>query len=135
VTQAFALGDIVAETVDVLVVDDHDDVRESTAEILRSEGYIVEQARHGDEALVVMKLCQVRAVVVDLRLPGIETMSTVAQMADPPTVILISAYPFGHEALRVFKDVFMQARKPVSPRRLVEMVGLALEQRWMKRRL
>lgn len=118
---------VLSRPVDVLVVDDHDDVRESTAEILRLEGYTVEEACDGYGALVMMKLREFRAVVLDLRLPGLEHIVALSEMEDPPPVILISAYPIGHQARTMLKNVVAHAQKPVSPSALAELVGRALD--------
>jgi CheY-like chemotaxis protein len=54
----------------VLLVEDDDDIRETLAEILLSEGYGVQAARNGREALEVLRREPLPGVILlDLRMP------------------------------------------------------------------
>ena len=82
----------------VLVVDDEQPIREIIAEVLDEEGYRVEQAANGREALRKLQLGRPDAIVLDLMMPemdGWEFARTCgAQHADNPIPILImSASP------------------------------------------
>ena len=54
----------------ILVVDDHDLVRERTAEALAALDYEVRQARNGDEALRSVRLEPPDLVLTDMQMPG-----------------------------------------------------------------
>ena len=81
----------------VLVVEDEPDHRTVARLTLRLGGYDVWEASSGEEALVVLSDRQPHAVVLDMRLPGIDGLSLLAklrsseQLATLP-VILCSAH-------------------------------------------
>jgi CheY-like chemotaxis protein len=54
----------------VLVVDDESDIREAIAELLCDEGYEVEEAGNGEEALVKAREHHPGLVLLDLMMPG-----------------------------------------------------------------
>src|SRR3970282_3006879 len=60
-----------ASTVSVLVVDDQAAIRESMVITFRREGYAVESAESGEEALELLYRKPFDLVVTDLRLTGI----------------------------------------------------------------
>jgi len=55
----------------VMLVDDEDDYRRATADLLSLEGYEVEQARDGREALERLKRKRFDVVLSDVRMPGV----------------------------------------------------------------
>lgn len=57
---------------DVLVVDDDDAIRETVADVLRSEGYDVNTAANGAEALVSVDGAPPRLVLLDMRMPVLD---------------------------------------------------------------
>jgi CheY-like chemotaxis protein len=78
----------------VLVVDDDFDIRQVLAEVLGDSGYSVVAARHGAEALEVLKTVTPRLILLDLSIPtmdGVEFRKR--QLRDPviasnPTVAI-----------------------------------------------
>jgi CheY-like chemotaxis protein len=55
-----------------LVVDDDDAIRTTVAEVLRAEGYVVNTAANGAEALVAVDQARPRVVVLDMRMPVLD---------------------------------------------------------------
>jgi len=53
----------------VLVVDDDDTLREMVAAVLADEGYAVQTARHGAEALSIVRQTPPDAILLDLMMP------------------------------------------------------------------
>ncbi len=53
----------------VLVVEDEDDIRDTLADVLTAEGYVVETAQNGLEALALVKSMEPDLVLVDLMMP------------------------------------------------------------------
>src|SRR5438067_5596219 len=53
----------------LLVVEDEPDIRAIVAEALAEEGYEVETAAHGAEALQVIDKDNLRAILLDMRMP------------------------------------------------------------------
>jgi len=115
----------------VLVADDNEAIRDTTAMILRAEGYSVIEAADGEEALheISTEACDV--VVLDVRMPkrdGFWVVENIDPMPPPPVVVMASAYNFDEETIhRLGARVSAYLRKPVAPARLLEAVGLAAE--------
>ena len=69
-------------TAAILVVDDDDDIRGVLRELMEEEGYQVEEARNGDEALRMLKKALRRFVVLlDLRMPVLDGMGVINAVA------------------------------------------------------
>ena len=113
--------------VDVLVVDDHEAIRTSVAELLRTAGYSVIEAENGEAALHALTDYEVGAVVLDLRMPGVDGLKVLETLHDPPPVIITSAFTLDlDEHQRVDDKIFLQLVKPFHPRRLIEAVASAI---------
>jgi CheY-like chemotaxis protein len=56
----------------ILVVDDDPAIRETVAEILRFEGYEVESAADGEQALEALARCSPAVVLLDMRMPVLD---------------------------------------------------------------
>ena len=56
----------------ILVVDDEPDIRETVAELLRDEGYTVQTAANGAEALQAVAHQVPAAVLLDMRMPVLD---------------------------------------------------------------
>lgn len=113
--------------VDVLVVDDHEAIRTSVAELLRTAGYSVIEAKDGEQALQALSDHTVGAMVLDLRMPGVDGLKVLETVADPPPVIITSAFTLElDEHQRVDEKIFLQLVKPFHPRRLIEAVASAI---------
>jgi CheY-like chemotaxis protein len=113
--------------IDVLVVDDNEAIRESVAELLRTAGYRVLEAEDGASALEALSQHKVGAVVLDLRMPGIDGLKVLETISDPPPVIVTSAFSLQlDEQERVDSKIFVQLVKPFHPRRLIDAVASAI---------
>lgn len=55
-----------------LILDDEESIRQSIAAYMEDEGYVVFQARSGEEALEIVKNNRIDEAVVDIRLPGMD---------------------------------------------------------------
>jgi len=112
---------------DVLVVDDHEAIRTSVAELLRTAGYSVLEAEDGEGALKALGQHQVGAMVLDLRMPGVDGLKVLETISDPPPVIVTSAFSLElDEQERVDSKIFVQLVKPFHPRRLIDAVASAI---------
>jgi len=74
-----------SERAGILVVDDDDDIRESLAWLLEDEGYRVDAAANGRDALVVLARIPLPSVaLVDLRMPVMDGVELIERLrADP----------------------------------------------------
>ena len=59
----------------ILIVDDDPDIRESLGDMLLHEGYIVESAASGEEALHQAKQKRFQAAILDIQLPDLNGLS------------------------------------------------------------
>jgi CheY-like chemotaxis protein len=79
----------------ILVVDDEENIRFLYQEELEEEGYTVEVAAHGQEALEKVNAFQPDLVTLDIRMPGmdgVETLRKIREVQRDLPVILCSAY-------------------------------------------
>jgi len=84
-----------AEPKKILVIDDEADVRSVVQRILRDVGHEVMCADCGETALRMMEKDKVDLIILDLRMPGIGGMETLASIRRNNTsvpVILLSGY-------------------------------------------
>jgi len=77
----------------VLVVDEDESVLREEADVLRSRGYLVEEARSIQEAVRVLYRIPCDALVTDLDKPSIHGMLPQVREIDPSLPVLVSANP------------------------------------------
>jgi CheY-like chemotaxis protein len=110
----------------VLVVEDHADLREMLAVLLETEGFEVQTARNGAEALKALDASRPGVILLDLMMPvmtGDEFRER--QLADPryrdvPVICMTAAHDGRDRAERIHADAYFQ--KPVDFERLVSAV-------------
>jgi DNA-binding response OmpR family regulator len=112
----------------VLVVDDDPAIRGLVADALRSEGYLVDLAAHGREALEAMRVRRPATVVLDLMMPVMDGFSFIEachkeRLCDDVPIVVISAV---QDALRRITEVPIHAciAKPFDLDNLIRTVGL-----------
>jgi two-component system CheB/CheR fusion protein len=81
----------------ILVVDDNDDVRVSTALLLRAIGHEVHDARDGRECLGIAKTVPLDVVLLDIGMPGMNGYEVARQLRQRPelatlTLIAMTGY-------------------------------------------
>ena len=117
----------------VLVVDDDRFVLDSVSQILEEEGFSVQTARDGAQALAVMHRNVPDLVLLDLKMPGIDGPSAFKEIRttwDDLPVIILTGYPDSDlmfEALRYGPVTVLS--KPADPDKLVAAVQQALRTR------
>jgi len=81
----------VKATISVLVVDDEHTLRESCSSLLKSEGYKVDGAGRGDEALDILKRRPFDIVLLDLYMSQVHGMELLkaAIEANPDTIVIV----------------------------------------------
>ena len=78
----------------ILIVDDEQSVREVLSEYFAEQGYSVESAGGGEEALALVERNAPDLVLLDVRMPGIdgvETLRRLRKIAPDLTVIMVTA--------------------------------------------
>ncbi|MGH9347452.1 MAG: response regulator [Vicinamibacterales bacterium] len=110
----------------VLVVEDHADLREMLAVLLESEGFHVQTASNGAEALVAMHTTRPAVILLDLMMPvmnGDEFRRR--QLAEPeyanvPVICLTAAHDGSERAQSI--DATRYFQKPVDFDHLISAV-------------
>lgn len=78
----------------LLIVDDHEEFRAAARALLQAEGFdVVGEAADATAALAAVRVLRPRIVLLDIQLPGrdgLEVAEMLADLADPPAVVLIS---------------------------------------------
>jgi CheY-like chemotaxis protein len=110
----------------ILVVEDHADLREMLAVLLESEGFAVQTATNGAEALKCLDASRPSLILLDLMMPvmtGDEFRER--QLADPrykdvPVICMTAAHDGRARAERIRADEYFQ--KPLDFDQLITVV-------------
>lgn len=108
----------------ILVVEDEPDIRELTRLSLAREGYEVETAATGDEALACLRRSRPDLVVLDLMLPDrpgtdvCRTIRTTPELADVPVIMLTARSDEVDRIVGFELGADDYVTKPFSPREL-----------------
>jgi len=115
----------------ILVIDDETIVHESCGRILREEGYEVETALSGQEALQKLKEKRYDLVLSDIKMPGmdgVETLEKMKQVVPDITVVMFTGYTSVATARDSMKlGAFDYLPKPFTPEELLDVVKKAVE--------
>jgi two-component system NtrC family response regulator len=110
----------------ILVVDDDKTILKSLGDVLRSEGYFVDTAGSGLEAVEKCDAKFYHLALLDIKLPDMEGTDLLVKMHESlPRMmkVMVTGYPElenAVESLNKGADAYLM--KPVSPDRLVEVV-------------
>ena len=111
----------------VLIVDDDPAIRGLVGDALRDEGYSVDLAAHGREALDAMRARKPSTVVLDLMMPIMDGVTFIEachseQLCENVPIVVISAV---HDALQQIREMPVHAcmAKPFDIDELVRTVG------------
>jgi two-component system response regulator AtoC len=132
--------------VNILVVDDEEIVRESLLDWLREDGYHVEAAEDGFNALEKFKDRSWDIALVDLKMPamdGLELMQKIKELTPETQVVIITAYATVNTAVQAIKiGAYDYLVKPFNPeelslliKRLVDSQTLIKEISYLRREL
>jgi CheY-like chemotaxis protein/glycine cleavage system H lipoate-binding protein len=115
----------------VLIVDDDLEVCEAMRQSLLSEGYDIEKAHSGMEALKQCEQKSYDVVIADMVMPGLSGMDLLATLKginDKIYVILVTGYPTIPTAVQSIKiGAFDYLTKPFTPKELRIAVRNAIE--------
>lgn len=106
----------------VLVVDDEPSVCEVLKEFLQNNGYNVEVAYSGDEAIAAYKKDRPDVVLLDVRMPGkdgLETLREIKSLDSSATVIMVTAVHKENVVRQAMDDGAVDyITKPINPQSL-----------------
>ena len=113
--------------VSILIVDDESIVRSSLKSWLEEDGYNIETAASGDEALRKLQRQQYHIMLVDIKMPGIDGIELLRRVKDinpEIEVVMITAYASIESAVEAMKiGAFDYITKPFEP----DEVGLIIK--------
>jgi Response regulator containing CheY-like receiver, AAA-type ATPase, and DNA-binding domains len=127
----------------ILVVDDEHSVAEFIKEVLTEEGYLVEMAHSGREALSIVKKFSPDIVILDFMMPdmnGLQVLAELKAFDESIQVLMLTAYnsvPTAIEAIRqgaadyILKPFDLEAFK-LSVAKLVEKIALKHQVRYLQ---
>jgi DNA-binding NtrC family response regulator len=130
----------------ILVVDDEEAMTESLAAWLREDGYSVDTASSGREAIEKARAREYAIYFVDLKMPGldgIETMMEIRKLQKDASVIIITAYATVDTAIAAMKEGAQEyVVKPCHPQeisllveRIIRVKNLERENAILRRKL
>jgi two-component system nitrogen regulation response regulator NtrX len=119
----------------ILLVDDEPGIRQSLAGVLEDEGYSVVPVETGEECLAELGRRNFEVVLLDVWLPGIDGLETLARIqeipfAERPAAVMISGHGNIETAVKATKlGAFDFLEKPLSISKVAVVVKNALNQR------
>jgi DNA-binding NtrC family response regulator len=131
----------------ILVVDDEETMTESLAAWLREDGYSVDTASSGKEAIAKAGTREYAIYFVDLKMPGgldgIETMMEIRKTQPSASIIVITAYATVDTAITAMKEGAQEyVVKPCHPQeisllveRIIKVKNLERENALLRRKL
>ena len=121
----------------VLVVDDEENLRLVLRTLLRRNGYEVETAGSGEDALGMVESFGPDFVITDVRMPkmgGLDLLATLKAKGSDATVIVMSAYGNTDMALEAMKGgAYDYIQKPFKPDEVVLTLRKAEERELLRR--
>jgi len=131
----------------ILVVDDEEVMSESLAAWLREDGYTVDTAASGREAIEKAKAKEYAIYFLDLKMPGgidgIETLMEIRRMQPEASIIMITAYATVDTAITAMKEGAQEyIVKPCNPQeisllaaRIIKVKNLQRENAILRKKL
>ena len=119
----------------VLIVDDEPGIRESLSGVLEDEGFACAAVENGEQCLEELARQNYDAVLLDVWLPGIDGMETLARIqeipfADRPEVVIISGHGTIETAVKATKlGAFDFLEKPLTIEKVTVVLHNAIQQR------
>jgi PAS domain S-box-containing protein len=125
----FGTGTYEARPLSILLVDDHESVRTTTAALLKDHGHRIEEAADGRAALDLLEKGSERfnLIVTDYAMPlmsGTELIEKARQLRPGLPALIITGYADEQSIARRPEDVQVVA-KPFTPQQLMSAIGTA----------
>jgi two-component system response regulator AtoC len=121
----------------VLVADDEENIRLVLKTLLKRNGYQVETAASGEQALQLIDSFGPDVVITDVRMPkmgGLDLLSTLRAKNNTATVIVMSAYGNVDQAIEAMKaGAYDYLQKPFKPDEVVLALRKAEERELLRR--
>ena len=130
----------------ILIVDDEENMLRALSDVLRGQGWEVEVARSGEEALRHMERTEMDIVFTDLKMPGmdgIELLERIKEMSPDTEVVVFTAYGSIESAVEAMKkgawDYIVKPFEPekvlLTAKKIFEHQALVRENLYLKEEL
>ncbi len=110
----------------ILVIDDDDDIRSTISAILQEEGYLVDQAMSGAEAIKKTQSTSYNVALIDIKLPDMDGVELLTQMniaAPQMRKIIVTGYPSEQNAIAALnQEADAYLLKPVDIEKLLDHI-------------
>jgi DNA-binding NtrC family response regulator len=122
----------------ILVIDDDESIRKTMSAILEEEGYIVDLAATGSEAIQKTNEKVYNVALIDIRLPdmeGVELLKLIKENVPKTRKIMVTGYPSLQNAVNALnKNADAYLIKPVDVEKLLNTIKeqLQLQQNEMR---
>ncbi len=114
----------------ILIIDDDADLRAGLAETIGDLGHHAIEAESGAAGLAALATQAVDAVLLDLRMPGldgIEVLRRIRARPAPPPVVVLTAVPTAANTIEAMRlGAFDHLAKPIGRAALVDLIGRML---------
>lgn len=115
----------------ILAIDDEVGIRELLRSELTRQGYAVDTASNGEEAIEKVKIEKFDIIISDIKMPkmdGIETLAAIKKISPETEVIMITGYATVENAVRAMKEgAYDFIQKPFNLDELSILIEKALE--------
>ncbi|WP_432811537.1 response regulator [Pantanalinema sp. GBBB05] len=123
--------DLIPRTKTILVVDDDQNIRELLRQELEAEGYDVQEASNGMDALAQVKTTKPDLIILDVMMPQINGFDVAAVLKNNPhttdiPIIVLSIIENKGQGYRIGIDRYLT--KPINREELMQDIGLLLSQ-------
>jgi DNA-binding NtrC family response regulator len=121
----------VEEQARIIIVDDDENIRKTMKAILEDEGYIVDLATSGNEAIEMAEKRSYNIALLDIRLPdmeGVELLKLIKDNVPRTRKIMVTGYPSMQNAISALnKNADAYLVKPVNVEKLLDTVRQQLQ--------
>lgn len=123
----------------ILIVEDDNTIRVTVGNFLARQGFDIDIAENGEQALALLKEQTFSLILLDLHLPdmnGLDILAKVRESDDKPLVIIMTAYPEVRTAVAALKaGAYDYINKPFDLEDLLELIRRATETQRLRREL
>jgi CheY-like chemotaxis protein len=112
-------------TLRALVVDDEEEDRLRITEILKEEGFHVQEARNGREALDLMRRDEYEIIVLDILMPYVDGFEVMSHMKKRNPEVLARTVVASRLDLKDLSTFFPACRVVQKPVSMTELSGIA----------
>jgi len=120
----------------ILIVDNNENIRRFLTTNLNMRGYETVEAGTAEEGLVTLRRLPLEAILLEIRLPGMDGWEMLSEMAASkeaihhiPVIVLTTSMCSLHERLREYPQVMRTLLKPISAQKLVDTIDSVLKDR------